>query len=224
MRSQVTLAALFVASGLAGCTHDRVAVATVPVAQARPRPPQARPADSREIRFLAALEQADSIEIVSLASREAEITRRSYADNGKPDRGSEQWFARNEAEIEAAWCTPPNGCLEGNRVLGRLAVTRPEDRRALIGHMRQWLAYDPSVDFACIPEYRHAVEFVTAGVRRRLPLCYQCGQFQMREEYQLWDRYEPRDDSGSAGLPDGHAWFAERFAAAGIPVDVPPRD
>jgi hypothetical protein len=204
---------------LGGCVHgDKAVVAATVVAppmklQARPRLPE-----ETEMQFLAALEHADSVEIVSLASREAEITRRSHADTGNPDRGSDEWQARNEAELDAAWCTAPEACIEGDHVLGRVAVVDAVARRELLGHLRGWLDTRPSEDYACIPEFRHAVEFVTNGVRRQVLLCYQCGQYTLRqdgEDIVTW---------GQAGSIPGRDWFAARFAAAGIPVDVPPRD
>jgi hypothetical protein len=170
------------------------------------------------MRFLTELERADAIEIVSLASREAEINRRARAD--KPDHGSPEWYARNEAELDAAWCSTPDGCLEGNRVLGRMAVPDPEGRRALLHLMRQWLAFEPRGEALCMPEFRHAVEFETAGIRRRILLCYDCGQFQLRERDELRERAKPLANGGSAGSAAGYEWFAQRFSAAGVPVEV----
>jgi hypothetical protein len=220
MRAFEFLVASFVASTLTGCAQGGVARVT-----AQPVAPQVSPerraADSRELRFLAALERAESIEIVSLASREAEMTRRWHADKGQPDRGSEAWNARNEAEIEASWCATPDGCIEGNHVLGRVAVKDRDGRVALLEHLRQWMAFEPAGDVACIPEFRHGVEFESAGVRRRILLCFECGQFQLREGSELNERADPIEDSASAYRAAGHEWFAKRFANAGIPVQAP---
>jgi hypothetical protein len=220
------LAAVLVVAG--GCRHDATSIQVAPEPIGVPTDSsetaaasRVRPADSRPMRFLGALERAETIEIVSLASREAEMNQRAHADKGKPGRGSAEWYARNEAELDAAWCATPDGCLEGNRVLGRVRVEDAEGRRAVLDHMRQWLAFEPTVDFACIPEFRHAVEFETAGVRRRILLCYDCAHFQLREGDELRERADSLADGGSAGSRAGHAWFAQRFSAAGIPVEVP---
>jgi hypothetical protein len=210
---------LMCAPWLAGCVHDEVRVANPAATQVSPPPLKPRALESEPMRFLAALELAESVQIVSLSSREAELLRRSHVDRGKAGRGSDQWYASNEAELDAAWCATPDACLEGNRVLGRVAVDEGEGRRALVEHMRGWLAFEPAVDFGCIAEYRHAVEFVTAGTRHRLLLCYDCRMFWMRDGARSGTSADPFEGTGSAGRAMGHAWFAERFAAAGIPVE-----
>jgi hypothetical protein len=208
-----------------GCAQAPVRDAATPThavpPTASPAAPRMHAADSREMRFLAALERADTVEIVSLASREAELSRRSRADEDESAVHEDEWAARTEAEIAADWCTPADRCIQGNRILGRAAVHDAAGRRALVESMRQWLAFEPGYDVACVPEFRHTVEFETAGVRRRILLCFQCGEYQLREGAQLDEGAEGFQFASTAGHAAGREWFAQRFAAAGIPVETP---
>jgi hypothetical protein len=64
---------------------------------------------------------------------------------------------------------------------------------------------------ACVPEYRHAIGFVSDGKRYEVLLCYQCGQIMIAVDG------VQREDGQAASMGDLEALHAI-FRRAGIPL------
>lgn len=83
--------------------------------------------------------------------------------------------AERSARSERHWCRRAV-CLDGNKVLGKVAVTGKSDRAHVTKALRESLGKVPEEVSLCHPEYRHAIAFASGGKRYEVLLCYQCQQ------------------------------------------------
>jgi hypothetical protein len=171
-------------------------------------PPQA---GSARAKALAALDRAGTLALYSLQPWSPPRPEPPAPDYNSPEY---EGYARARStaweKSQREWCTADE-CLHDNKVLGRTVVPVGDSLRAVTWAVRESLGKVPSYASACIPEYRHAVEFDADGRRYLVMLCYGCGQVAVAIDGKL-SRDEQTHDMGDEAALDAI------LKAAGIPL------
>lgn len=139
---------------------------------------------SPRARALAALDRAQDVTLYSLQPWQPPQSPPAWQDLPQAERSqreTEQW-QRSERE----WCKRER-CYHHNRVLGQTSV-KAADLQEVHKALRESLGQVPDYAAACIPEYRHAVSFISAGKHYDVLLCYGCGQVAVVIDDDLHDR------------------------------------
>jgi hypothetical protein len=108
------------------------------------------------------------------------------------------------------WCAVDE-CLHDNKVLGHTIVPAGDSLHAVTRAVRESLGKVPSYASACIPEYRHAIEFDADGHHYLVLLCYGCGQVAVAIDGDLSGDEQTYDMGDEAALD-------AVLKAAGIPL------
>lgn len=81
-----------------------------------------------------------------------------------PDESAAHWF---------------NTKFQGYRVLGRIAVTRPEDRRQIIQSVRRGISDFHGFDNKCAIRPRHGLHVVSGTTTYDFLICYECEKIEV---------------------------------------------
>ncbi|QWP78304.1 hypothetical protein J5226_07905 [Lysobacter sp. K5869] len=109
------------------------------------------------------------------------------------------------------WCESAE-CFYQTRVLGRTPVAAA-DLDAMRKLLRGALGAVPPYPSTCLPQYRHALSYVSAGKRYDILLSYPCGQILIGIDGQERER-------GQASLTQQRA-LDEMLTRAGVPLAAP---
>lgn len=225
---QRVLTALALILSLAACTPEaeRVEAATegmsaaavdpgdlswADVRQTMTVPPSPDSPRGRALAALSALEAADEVTLYSLQPWQPPDSDGPMPEYGAPDYASflrERSAATERSQQE--WCARA-ACLYGNRILGKVVPEDAGERALVLDAALRSLGADPDYAFACIAEYRHAVEFRAGGHLYQVLLCYGCGQVAVAIDGQLGRPGQTHD----MGDEDGLDWM---FVGAGVPL------
>lgn len=166
-------------------------------------------ADSLRARALKAFDGAQEVTLYSL--RPWQYPESPPAWDRLPD---EEKSRREDALLERSrkqWCKRAT-CFHQQRVLGRTRVAAA-DLPAVRTAVRQTLATIPDASSLCLPEYRHAVSYVSAGKRYDVLLCYGCGDVEI---------YQGSESDGGGAWEMGDQRALESILRrAGIALDKP---
>lgn len=171
---------------------------------------------------LAALDTAQDVTLYSLQPWEPPTPpdawrRLPYKEQSR--RASELW-RRSERE----WCSSER-CYYDNRVLGKTRI-EASDLSDVHRALQESLGQVPDYAAACVPEFRHAVAFVSAGKRYDVLLCYGCGQVAVYVDGDSDDRRQStakgRYDRGQTHAMGEEAALDGILARAGIALAAKP--
>ncbi|ALN59857.1 hypothetical protein GLE_4516 [Lysobacter enzymogenes] len=196
------LVALALATGACGVAQAQAQATSAPSAvapaaldpPARPTTPEsasgAPQPGSLRARALSALDGAEDLTLYSLQPWEPPPSPPQWQDLSAVE------LSRREASLEQRsrrdWCKRER-CFHDQRVLGRTRLAAA-DRPAVRAALAQALGQVPDASSLCMPSYRHAVSFVSAGLRYEVLLCYQCDQIAVAA-----GREREAGDSGGLG-------------------------
>ena len=222
---QRVLTALALILSLAACTPEveraeaGMSVAAVDpddlswddVRQTMTVPPSPDSPRGQALAALSALKEADEVTLYSLQPWQPPAPDGPMPEYGSPDY--ESFLRERSAATERSqreWCARA-ACLYRNRILGKVVPEDAGGRALVLDAALRSLGADPDYAFACIAEYRHAVEFRADGHLYQILLCYGCGQVAVAIDGKLGRPGQTHDMGDEDGLD-------RMFVGAGVPL------